>query len=148
MTTSVFTRPSCFAIVAGPTTVSGFGAGVTGARSSPVQAQCERPDAPGLATRTERTIIGAHDQFPHSTTMGGARLGVYERVRQAPQNQTKHGPDRCLPVPPDRMRRTLSPGRAAPQPARALRFVLCANKKAPARSRGLGPMRYRSVRPT
>src|ERR1700736_7068473 len=125
MTTAVFTRPSCFAIVAGSTTVSGFGAGVTGARSSPVQAQCERPDAPGLATRTERTIIGAHDQFPHSTTMGGARLGVYERVRQAPQNQTKHGPDRCLPVPPDRMRRTLSPGRAASPPSPPGLFDSC-----------------------
>jgi hypothetical protein len=51
MTTSVFTRPSCFAIVAGSTTVSGFGAGVTGARSSLVQAQYERPDAPLATTR-------------------------------------------------------------------------------------------------
>ena len=44
MTTSVFTRPNCFAIVAGSVTVSGYGAGVPGARSSPVEVQYDRPD--------------------------------------------------------------------------------------------------------
>src|ERR1700730_11325867 len=92
MTTSVFTRPSCFAIVAGSTTVSGFGAGVTGARNSLVQAHCERPDAPvdttrrGLATNSRGPA--ADDRVPRQHKSAVAFDGTRPRSSVAQDNSS------------------------------------------------------------